>query len=410
MADGAKPMRSAFRSFYEENFPVVWKQLRRLQVRDADIPDLAHDVLYVAYRRFEEVPASPRGWLARVCFEMVRNYRKKAGRRLETLEADVGEAVPSRSEAEDVIREVVLEALDRMPEEQRTLLLRHHLGDETLAALAKDFGVARSTMQVRIAAAEETFERWLRKLLDERDDITKPVTFLSLTFAALLVCTDEPSALVTDAASSVWAKLSEKIPGPKDGATRTPWLWTRPLSLPAKLAIGVAVAPAVCAGMLLGYLGRDVAEANAPTSAKVSIGATVAMSVAPFVAQSGSPVLPSVSPNTPSSDTPEEVLGESSSGKEGASPGSKAPAARQAEPQGKPEEEDADPRDLALVREARREIVGKHYDEALRLLNQHALLFRKSTHGAERDKLIGVAMFNLADQANKTGKKGSEGK
>ena len=44
----------SFVSLYREHFAYVWRALRRLGIRDADLPDLTHDVFVVVYRKLAD--------------------------------------------------------------------------------------------------------------------------------------------------------------------------------------------------------------------------------------------------------------------------------------------------------------------------------------------------------------------
>ena len=63
-ATAESPARS-FQQVYAECAPFVWRSLRRLGVRDADLEDVCQEAFVVVHRRLPELDgsASPRTWL-----------------------------------------------------------------------------------------------------------------------------------------------------------------------------------------------------------------------------------------------------------------------------------------------------------------------------------------------------------
>ncbi len=350
MLAAVEVIREEFRTFYEQNFHTVWRQLRRLRVREEDVADLAHEVLVLAYRRFDEIPPSPNGWLSRVSFEMVRNYRRKAWRRLERLTPLVIEE--ALSESSDDITEVVLEALDRMPEEQRTLLLRYHVADELLQALAKEFGIAPSTLQLRIATAERSFEGWVKTLLGvDPGTGSRSNLFVPFTIAGLLPKVSEFSEVAAQAQFEGWARLEQataSTPAPRSfvqGGLRIPGISAK---LTAVFAVGV---PAAFVGMLLGHLGHEVASAH------------------------------DAAPSLHAAMTPIAVIAEALV-KNTLSPGGPAPLAQASQTPSIPKDSGMDP-ELALLRFAKNQLAENRPQLVLRILQEYAVRYPKNTHTEE---------------------------
>src|SRR5262245_37065495 len=80
---------------YDEHADFVWRSFHRLGVRAADLPDLVQEVFFVVHRRREEHDAtrSIRGWLWGIAVGIVRNYGRRAFRRLESSAADLSHHV-----------------------------------------------------------------------------------------------------------------------------------------------------------------------------------------------------------------------------------------------------------------------------------------------------------------------------
>ncbi|MDC3955487.1 RNA polymerase sigma factor [Polyangium jinanense] len=367
------PTREEFRTFYEENFPTVWRTLHRLRVREADVADIAHDVLVFAYNHFDEIPAYPQGWLARVCYEMVRNYRRKAARRLERLAPQVIDAAVDQHASDETMTEVVLEALERMPTDQRMLLLRYYVREEPLHALAKSLGIARSTVQLRLAAAETAFEGWIKTLLGvDPEKSSRESLFASFSLAGLLPRVWESSEVLAKAQLDGWERLSRAIDAAKiaAGAPRReapqaiePGIGAA--GFPFKLTTAFAVAlPSALAGMLLGHLGAGVASAHTTAAPSLHAATTPIAVVADALVR-----------NTPQGD----------SGAPRAAPPSQEPApARPGDPE------------VPMLWTIRRALKDENPKAALELLQEHARRFPKSTHLDECAELKSIAEKKLA--------------
>ncbi|MRG93817.1 sigma-70 family RNA polymerase sigma factor [Polyangium spumosum] len=383
------PTRGEFREFYEENFYILWRQLRRLGVRNADAADVAHDVFVLAYNHFDEIPAHANFWLARVCFETVRNYRRKVARRRERLTPRVIEAAIDEQAANDATSEIVLEALDRMPEAQRMLLLRYHVQEESLHALAKSLGCARSTLQLRLAAAERAFEGWLETLLDvDAEPSSRTRLFASFSLAGLLPREWESSEVLDKARLDGWQRLSSAIDAAKmaAGAPRSeaaPSIETCAGALggPAKLALVFSVAlPGAIVCLLLGYLGADVASAQTVVSPSVA-SATMPMAV----------INEALVKNGRAADAFTAMPG-----MQAPSPASTSTA-------------DKVPVDVAILRNIKNAIIDGHTDLAVRLIADHQRRWPDSSHELERQHIIAAAIkikkTNDAKKASEAAKK-----
>lgn len=270
------PTKEQFRPFYERYFAIVWTQLLRFRVREADAPDLAHEVLTVAYRRFSTIPPHVEDWLARVSFEIVRNYRAKASNRLERLvpEVDQLEASSAESEAEDEIAEMVIEALTRMPEDQRDLILRHHVADTPLHVIAEDLGVARSTVQRWMAAAEATFIKWIEEMRGTNEDDDRKNRAVPIILAALMPRSSGDREAMDCEGTAGWLRFTRS----GDAPTREKPEFVKGLSLVPKPSspwvfrfVGAAAATTIA--LVLGSLGYDGANAASDERAEPEVRA-----------------------------------------------------------------------------------------------------------------------------------------
>src|SRR6266567_907305 len=83
-----------FRQVFEEYGRYVWRVLRRLGVREAEVPDVAQDVFMILRRKFDRVagPTSLRAFIYGIAVREASGHRRSARVRRET----VSDALPER--------------------------------------------------------------------------------------------------------------------------------------------------------------------------------------------------------------------------------------------------------------------------------------------------------------------------
>jgi RNA polymerase sigma-70 factor (ECF subfamily) len=165
------PSEPWFRALYERHFDFVWRTLRHLGVREADLADACQEVFMIVYRRYPSFDAQAKvtTWLFQICFNKARERRRSAHARREVLgEAALDQARgPSDpfSELERQDKLVLFEAaLDSMELEQRAAFILFEVegmsGPEVAEALAVPLGTAYS----RLRLAREAFQAALTRV------------------------------------------------------------------------------------------------------------------------------------------------------------------------------------------------------------------------------------------------------
>jgi RNA polymerase sigma-70 factor, ECF subfamily len=148
-----------FPSLYKQEFAYVWRTLRRLGVRERDLPDLAHDFFIVVYRHLAEYDRSRpvRPWLFGIAFRIVSDYRRSARFVRETLgdAPDVVDRAPPVDEqiADNQARELVMRVLEELDLDRRAVLVMHDLDGQPVPeiALALTIPVATAYSRLRLA-------------------------------------------------------------------------------------------------------------------------------------------------------------------------------------------------------------------------------------------------------------------
>ena len=70
-----------FKEVYDENFRFVWRSLRRLGVREGDVPDAVQDIFLIVHRKLGEFEGRSKvtTWLFGICLRVARDRRRAAG-------------------------------------------------------------------------------------------------------------------------------------------------------------------------------------------------------------------------------------------------------------------------------------------------------------------------------------------
>lgn len=160
-------------SIYEAEVAFVWKSLRRLGIRDADLEDVTHDLFIAVQRKLpERDPARPvRPWLFGFAYRLASDYRRSGRARRELL-ADVQE-VPDPAPAADEqlsAREahaLILAALDALTLDARAVFVMHDLDGCSMPDIAEVLGEGLNTLYSRLRLARRRFMNTVRHLQKE---------------------------------------------------------------------------------------------------------------------------------------------------------------------------------------------------------------------------------------------------
>lgn len=151
------------------------RRLARSLVADPErADDLAQDVAVLALRHPPRAGSSPRAWLARVLRNRAVSVARSETRRRDR-EAHVPEPAPQPTppelEARLRAQRAVIEAVTRLEEPYRSVVLLRYDQDLAPTAIAEHLGVPVATVKTRLARALER----LRRDLDARDEPGTPI-------------------------------------------------------------------------------------------------------------------------------------------------------------------------------------------------------------------------------------------
>lgn len=167
------PARIGASALFRAHGAFVAAFVQRMGVDRAERDDLVQDVFLIAHKKGGFVPgaAKPTTWLATIAMGEVRNRRRKASRRAGVVSRGEPEHEPAAHSGdpfESLDREqrarLVQAALDRLPEDKRSLFILFELEGETCPALAELLDVPIGTVYSRLHAARKAFEQAVRAL------------------------------------------------------------------------------------------------------------------------------------------------------------------------------------------------------------------------------------------------------
>ena len=158
------PSAPAFRQVYDEQAAFVWRSMRRLGVRDADLEDACQEVFVVVHRKLDEFAgrSAVRTWVFGICLRVAADHRKRAHVRREEPVAAVPDAGAPATQADGLERKqarALLDAiLDELDEDQRAAFVLYELEQWPMAEVASALGCPLQTAYSRLHAARRHVE------------------------------------------------------------------------------------------------------------------------------------------------------------------------------------------------------------------------------------------------------------
>lgn len=155
---------------FRQEFRYVWSSLRRLGVFEADLEDLTHEVFVRVHGQLSLFdPSRPlRPWLFGIALGIAANYRRLARHRVEVFK-EVTELADGSDGVEEVLesrqrRRLVHEALDRLPIDQRAVLVLHEMDGFAMPEVALALGINVNTAYSRLRIGRASFKNAIQRL------------------------------------------------------------------------------------------------------------------------------------------------------------------------------------------------------------------------------------------------------
>lgn len=156
---------SDFGAIVREHGPTLVRALRRLGVRDADVPDVAQDVLLTLHRKLPEFEgrSALRTFVYGIALRVASDYRKSAYVRREKATDELPERAGSAPELKELERKERLRLLDRaldlLEPVHREVLVLFEIEELPMKEVALAIGCPEKTAYGRLYAAREALKR-----------------------------------------------------------------------------------------------------------------------------------------------------------------------------------------------------------------------------------------------------------
>jgi RNA polymerase sigma-70 factor (ECF subfamily) len=158
-----------FTRVYETGLPYVWNCLRRFGVPERDLEDRVHDVFEVVHRRLDDYdetrPILP--WLGGIAVRVAARHRRRAHAKREVqqeLEPMDTRPDPEAAALSTEARDLVMRALNRLDQDQRTVFVLHELQGHSIPEVASMVDIPLNTAYSRLRLAREQFTKAARRL------------------------------------------------------------------------------------------------------------------------------------------------------------------------------------------------------------------------------------------------------
>lgn len=159
------PVTVDFRQVYADESAFVWRAVRRLGGRDAELEDLVHDVFAAAYRSWSTLDGTRplRPWLYGVTYRvMLDHHRKHSTHRELPTEAVVDQPDERRGPLEETETRQGLtlaqEIINGLELDRRVIFVMHELEGLGMPEIAQTLDLPLNTAYSRLRLARRDFE------------------------------------------------------------------------------------------------------------------------------------------------------------------------------------------------------------------------------------------------------------
>lgn len=164
-------------TIFEEHVDHVGNSLRRLGIREADVPDLVQEVFVVMNAILPDYdPSRPIWpWIFGVVYRIAAAHRRKVSREVFDDNASAGLLVDSSANPDEEMRRaedrwLVLEALKSIEIHRRAIFVMADLDGVAVPEIAESLGIGLNTAYSRLRLARKDFREAASRLLRRRGD------------------------------------------------------------------------------------------------------------------------------------------------------------------------------------------------------------------------------------------------
>lgn len=159
----------SFDAVVAEHGPYVWRVLRRLGVRSADIEDVWQETFIVVHRKIGgfEGRSQLRTWLSAIAVRVASDYRSRAYRRREQATDEVPDTGAAASQQDELLDQERRALLDRLmaelKPEQREVVVLYEFAELPMQEVAEALGCPLQTAYSRLHAGRKALEQAARR-------------------------------------------------------------------------------------------------------------------------------------------------------------------------------------------------------------------------------------------------------
>ena len=159
-----------FSAIVREHSRYVWRVVRCLGVRDADLEDLCQETFMVVHRKLPsyEPRAALRTWIYAIALRVVSDYRKRAYRKREQLVAELPDVRIAAEQERALQRREDWQLLDRLlatlGEDQRQVFVLYEVEAVPMREVCEAVGCPLQTAYSRLHAARKQVADELARL------------------------------------------------------------------------------------------------------------------------------------------------------------------------------------------------------------------------------------------------------
>lgn len=154
---------------FRREAPFVWRALRRLGVREADVEDVCQEVFVVVHRKLADFEgrSSLRTWIYGICARTASDYRRSARVRREVV-TDAPPETTSDARQHDVValreaRAKLDRILDQLDDDKRAVFVLYEIEELSMNEVAEALGCPLQTAYSRLHAARKIVEAAVQK-------------------------------------------------------------------------------------------------------------------------------------------------------------------------------------------------------------------------------------------------------
>ena len=155
------PALPRFDEVFRAHAPLVWRALRRLGVREAEVEDLCQEVFVVVHRKLPEFEGRAKlsTWVYGICVRVASDHRKRAHVRHESQHDAVPEgrqSAPQLNELAQAQARVLLDAvLAELDDDKRAVFVLYEIEELPMAEVAVALNTPLQTAYSRLHAARK---------------------------------------------------------------------------------------------------------------------------------------------------------------------------------------------------------------------------------------------------------------